>query len=303
MSQFLPNFAPHFSLAWLPAAALSLALGGCSMANAGQNNAEPPLDARLNEQVVMLPAHIGDRTVELQTTIFKPAGPGPFPMVVLNHGKNPGKARDQKRSRHLRVAAALVERGYVVAIPMREGFAGSEGRYPDDHCDIYKHGLDEARDVAAAINELVKLPYVDRKRIVIAGQSDGGLTTIALGTKQIPGVLGLVNFSGGLRVRTCSDWPQRLVATYAAYGKQARYPSLWFYGDNDQNWPQPMPQQMFSAYHSHTIGAAHEAKMVDIGVFGKNSHVFFDAKDGVKLWLPQATVFFHSLGLPFEPVK
>jgi len=38
-------------------------------------------------------------------------------------------------------------------------------------------------------------------------------------------------------------------------------------------------------------------------VFGKNSHVFFDTKDGVKLWLPQATVFFHSLGLPFEPVK
>ncbi|MGY3000633.1 hypothetical protein [Ewingella americana] len=37
MSQFLPNFAPRFSLAWLPAAALSLALGGCSMANAGQN--------------------------------------------------------------------------------------------------------------------------------------------------------------------------------------------------------------------------------------------------------------------------
>ncbi|MBA1363408.1 dienelactone hydrolase family protein [Burkholderia gladioli] len=298
-------------------AALALALGiaaaGCVPA-AGVNpvdssaQAAPQLDARLGEQVLMLPRYPGNPgnpgngAIELQTTVFKPPGPGPFPLVVLNHGKNPGDARRQPRSRHLRVAAQFVRRGYVVAIPMREGFAGSGGVYHGDRCDSARHGIDEAADVAAAIDSLVKLPYVDRSRIVIAGQSDGGLTTIALGTRRIPGVLGLVNFSGGVRKSACAGWQDALVDTYARYGGAAHYPSLWFYGDNDQLWPQPLPQRMFGAYREQARGPAAEARYVDIGVFGGNSHDFFDTPAGVRLWLPQVEAFFRSLGLPFEPV-
>jgi len=41
-----------------------------------------PLDAALHEQVVMLPAGSGLAAVDLQTTIFKPPGDGPFPLLV-----------------------------------------------------------------------------------------------------------------------------------------------------------------------------------------------------------------------------
>lgn len=37
-----------------------------------------PLDARLNEQVIMVPAGDGLREA-LETTVFRPAGPGRFP--------------------------------------------------------------------------------------------------------------------------------------------------------------------------------------------------------------------------------
>ena len=48
-----------------------------------------PLDARLNEQVIMLPAGDGLREM-LETTVFRPAGPGPFPLLLMNHGKQAG---------------------------------------------------------------------------------------------------------------------------------------------------------------------------------------------------------------------
>lgn len=280
---------------------LFLTVSGCSSApDASASSMQ--LDRRLNEQAVMLPVETDGKIVELETTIYKPPGNGPFPLLLMNHGKNPGNARTQPRSRHLQIASVFVHRGFVVAIPMREGFAASGGQYPRDGCDVRRHAFDEAKDSAAALNELVKLPYVDRSRILIAGQSDGGLVTMALSTRQIPGVLGVINFSGGLRMKTCPGWQQNLVSTYSSIGKQARYPSLWFYGDNDQLWPQPMPQQMFSAYTSQATGTASRARMVDIGSFGKNSHDFADSKDGVKLWYPQVKTFVHSLGLPFEPV-
>lgn len=280
---------------------LFLTVSGCNSApDASASSMQ--LDRRLNEQAVMLPVETDGKIVELETTIYKPPGNGPFPLLLMNHGKNPGNARTQPRSRHLQIASVFVHRGFVVAIPMREGFAASGGQYPRDGCDVRRHAFDEAKDSAAALNELVKLPYVDRSRILIAGQSDGGLVTMALSTRQIPGVLGVINFSGGLRMKTCPGWQQNLVSTYSSIGKLARYPSLWFYGDNDQLWPQPMPQQMFSAYTSQATGTASRARMVDIGSFGKNSHDFADSKDGVKLWYPQVKTFVHSLGLPFEPV-
>ncbi|ATF92607.1 dienelactone hydrolase family protein [Cedecea neteri] len=288
-------------LTGLPVAALFLSVSGCSSTSHSASSSLK-LDRQLNEQIVMLPVQTEGRTVELETTLYKPPGNGPFPLLLMNHGKNPGNARTQPRSRHLEIASVFVHRGFVVAIPMREGFAASGGLYPKDGCDIRRHAFDEAKGAAAALNELVKLPYVDRSRILIAGQSDGGLVTMALSTRQIPGVLGMINFSGGLRMKTCPGWQQNLISAYSSIGKQARYPSLWFYGDNDQLWPQPMPQQMFSAYTSQATGTASRTRMVDIGTFGQNSHDFADSKAGVKRWYPQVETFVHSLGLPFEPV-
>ncbi len=50
--------------------------------------AEPKLiSAPLDEKVVMLPVVEGPDSVQLETTIYKPPGDGPFPLVVMNHGK------------------------------------------------------------------------------------------------------------------------------------------------------------------------------------------------------------------------
>lgn len=75
-------------------------------------------------------------SLELETTIFKPPGDGPFPLVVINHGKALGKPAFQSRARYLAQSAEFVKRGYVVALPMRQGFSKSGGAYIGGGCNV-----------------------------------------------------------------------------------------------------------------------------------------------------------------------
>jgi len=58
--------------------------------------------------------------------LFRPAGVGPFPGLIWNHGseKDPGTQRQFDA-----VAAIFVPAGYVVFAPVRRGHGGSEGPY------------------------------------------------------------------------------------------------------------------------------------------------------------------------------
>ena len=132
---------------WMAACALSAAQAGtlpnanadASAANGSLAHAErfdygdsglPQVAANLNEQIISIPADASG-SVMLEATLFKPNGPGPFPLVVFNHGKNTGDLHLQPRSRPVAFAREFVRRGYAVIAPNRQGFAGSGGTYPD----------------------------------------------------------------------------------------------------------------------------------------------------------------------------
>src|ERR1700730_3293403 len=66
--------------------------------------------AGLNEQIIRVPVNAAG-TVTLETTIYKPDGSGPFPMIVFNHGKIPGDPRTQERSDPRPFAREFVRRG------------------------------------------------------------------------------------------------------------------------------------------------------------------------------------------------
>lgn len=159
---------------------------------------EPALNAALREQVLMVrkPGLLG---TELQTTIYRPPGAGPFPVVLINHGKSPGNPHFQPRQRYERQAREFLQRGYMVLVPMRQGFAQSTGSYIGSGCNVEGNGLAQAEDVRAVLEYLKTQPDADLGRILVVGQSHGGLTTLAFGTFHYPGVRGLVNFAGGLR--------------------------------------------------------------------------------------------------------
>src|SRR3954467_2630411 len=135
---------------------------------------ELQLDYRLNEHVILIPAGKGGRAM-METTVFQPNGPGPFPLLIINHGKDAGAPNLQPRDRFIFMATAFVKRGYAVMVPMRQGFADSSGRYADHGCNMTANGYSQAEDVRATIEYARTLPWVDGERIIVAGQSYGGL--------------------------------------------------------------------------------------------------------------------------------
>ncbi|HEY2825638.1 MAG TPA: dienelactone hydrolase family protein, partial [Gemmatimonadales bacterium] len=138
--------------------------------------------------------------------VVKPAGPGPFPAIIWNHGseQNPPCGRRF-------VADVYVRQGYAVFFPIRHGHANSPGAYIGDlqrravqdfpkredwnremirlH-ELYNH------DVVAAVNWFKQQPYVDSTRMAMSGLSYGGIQTL-LSAEQGLGLKAFVAFAPG----------------------------------------------------------------------------------------------------------
>lgn len=260
---------------------------------------ELELDYRMNEQVMQVPAGVDHRSM-LETTVFRPNGPGPFPLLVINHGKDPGRPSAQPRDRFYHMATAFVKRGYAVMVPMRQGFANSTGRYRDRGCDMTANGYLQAEDIRSTLEFARAQSWVDGARIVVAGQSYGGLATMALGTQDETGVRGLINFAGGLRDDSdrCA-WRSALVSAFAEYGAKSRVPSLWLYGENDSLFGPDLANRLHEAYGQ----AGGKARLVEFPSFKRDAHGMLASRDGEKIWLDDTMRFLKSVGMPTEVVN
>lgn len=279
-------------------AALACILAVCVNAYAaGVPAVLPTIDTRMGEQVVSIPANIGGSNVDLQTTIFKPPGDGPFPVLFMNHGKSPGDAHKQARARYVYISREFVKRGYAVVIPMRMGFAESGGTYSDRECNLENNGEHQVESLNAAMAYVLKQPWADPTRLLIGGQSHGGLTAIAAGSHRLAGVHGILNFAGGLRKENPKcDWQASLVGAFKDFGARTTVPSIWFYGENDQLFGPRLAASMYAAYTQ----AGGKAQLVAYGPFKNNAHGMSASRDGVAIWLPEVERFLKSVDMPTE---
>lgn len=235
----------------------------------------------------------------LETTIFKPPGDGPFPILIMNHGKALGNPRTQPRVSYKTLAREFFNRGYAVIVPMRRGFANSSGPFSDDGCDLTTNGKHQGNDITEIINYFKQFSWFDKDRIIVAGQSYGGLTTMGFGTTNYPGVKGLINFAGGLKFEHGCEWQAELVMAFLEYGEETKIPSLWFYGMNDSYFGPELSDLMFKAYTRS--GAT--AKLIRFGPFNADAHGLAGWSDGPKIYWPDIESFLMSVGMPTEMVK
>ena len=255
---------------------------------------EMPLDYRMNEHIIKVPAGPQHQAM-LETTVFQPNGPGPFPLIIINHGKDPGRPSLQPRDRFYHMASAFVKRGYAVLVPMRQGFANSTGRYAEHGCDMTANGYSQAADIRDTLEFARQQPWVDKDHIVVAGQSYGGLATIALGAQKLPGVRGLINFAGGLRDDSdrCA-WRSQRVSAFAEYGSKNTVPTLWMYGKNDSLFGPDLAQRMHAAFAQ----AGGRGRLVEFGAFKRDAHGMLASRDGEKVWLDDTEKFLEEVGMP-----
>ena len=114
--------------------------------------------------------------------LYRPAGDGPFPLIVYNHGSRAGSERQLRPfPEHARLFTSA---GYAVLVVERRGYGASDGPTATDEIGnetgprLVMRLQEETDDVLAAADYLRTLPFVDSRRLGVVGWSFGGVVTM-----------------------------------------------------------------------------------------------------------------------------
>ncbi len=246
------------------------------------------------------PRSPGESAWRLNAVLYKPDGPGPFPLVVINHGF--AALRDRARQTYnpfVEQSRWFVKRGFVVVVPSRRGYGGSDGPYSESpgtcaDADYQLAALETARDIRVVIDFMAKQPFVDGRRIVLVGHSAGGLGALALASLNPPGVVGAISFAGGRGAigpdRVCS--PSHLRAAFSEFGRTSTIPTLWLYASNDHFFSPALARGWYDEY----IRAGGRAQFVELSDYGVDGHELFDSSTSLPLWTGPVAQFLSELG-------
>ena len=105
--------------------------------------------------------------------LYRPSGPGPFPVVIMIHGG----PEAQLRPIFSPLAQYFVTNGYAVAAPNVRGSTGYGKRY--EHLDDIRRRLDSVSDLVSLHDWLATIDWVDESRAVLYGGSYGGYMVLA----------------------------------------------------------------------------------------------------------------------------
>jgi len=239
----------------------------------------------------------GGKRLSLEATLYRPAGGGPHPVVLFNHGSTGGgTVAASVTLRPTRQAPFFVERGFAVLAPMRRGRGASEGVSAEYEgtCDpqILAPGLARGiEDVDAAMTYVRAQPWADAGRVVIAGQSPGGILSVAYAAHRPGAVRAAINFAGGWTRDGCDEGGHGFnQATFSAAGGRARVPMLWLYAEQDRFYSVPWIRR----YHLGFAQAGGDAMLHVFPAFGGEGHRLVDR---VEIWQSAANEFLRRLKL------
>lgn len=248
------------------------------------------------ETVEALQARIDDRQIAVY--LHKPAGTGPFPILVLSHGSPrdaAGRAAFGKGTLAA-VARHFTARGVMVAVPIRRGYGAEGGAWAEgygacDRAEFHRAGLASARDIRAALDAVLSRPDADGRRVVLMGVSAGGWGSLAAASQSVPGLLGVVNFAGGRGSQKAGEVcsPDALVSAAARYGGGSRVPQLWLYSSNDRFFSPEIAGRLHRAFQD----AGGRAEFVAPPPFGEDGHRYIRAIDQ---WQGKVDGFLATMG-------
>jgi carboxymethylenebutenolidase len=228
--------------------------------------------------------------LELKGFIWKPAGAGPFPAILWNHGseKKPGPVAP--------VAPLFVARGYVFFVPHRRGQGRSPGPYIMDQLKAARSPAERSRrlvelhevqlrDQLAALSYLKGLSFVDPQRLAVMGSSFGGIQTM-LAAERGQGYRVAVNCSGAAQTwNNAPDLQRRLIAA----ARNAAMPVFFLQARNDYDLT---PNRILSE-QVRSAGKPVEAKVYPPhGVGAQEGHSF--CVRGTDVWGPDVFRFIEA---------
>lgn len=294
------------------AVAALLVLVASAATSAWAQAVAPATPAMQVAKIPMAGAGFFGSTLEMYTEVFKPAGPGPYPVLVYAHGR---AGTPQERSALSEVVprqfmSFWIARGFAVVAPARPGYGktgGNDREIPGHSWDWSGNcsGAPDPERVASAASAAIRAaidwtraqPWAVGAKLVVAGNSVGGLTAVALSAANPPSVVAYINFAGGVagnpdRSPGKSCAPEKVRESFAAYGKTARAPSLWLYAPNDKYWGPDVPRQWHAAFVASGSAAEFFATPP---VPNSDGHALIHI--GRDLWAPVVERFLKRVGL------
>jgi carboxymethylenebutenolidase len=164
--------------------------------------------------------------VEVSGYFYRPSGTGPFPALLVLHGKSGLDKGPQA------LASWLATQGYVAfAIDYFTPIGITPEKFD---ISFYLNSVDQAREVQAqGLESLKSLPYVAPTRLGVVGQSLGGYFALILATRDdVKGVISYYGaFTGSPVTRANTKY------TVADIVSQVKAPVLMFQGDKDELVP------------------------------------------------------------------
>jgi dienelactone hydrolase len=207
-----------------------------------QNSSGPqgPEEGVIRRQSWLIPAQ--DRSTMMWTTVFRPPGAGAFPLAVINHGSTQNELRraGYAAPQYTALTEWLIAHGYAVAVPQRPGHGKTGGTYYEDqggcaNADFRKAGLNTAASIAAAIDFMIRQPFIRKHGVIAIGQSAGGWGVLALASQHYPPVKAVIAFAPGRGgQRSHRGIGARIPGSHRAKSIQFRDPVARFSGDGSK---------------------------------------------------------------------
>jgi dienelactone hydrolase len=271
----------------------------CFAQTSGSTKASPSIV----EEAVQLPVQIDGSIYRLEAIIVRPVPTEQqrLPIAIITHGapRNAASRPNFRASGMVGVARDLAHRGWLVVTVARRGFGESQGPFAEgfecEHPD-FRHSLDmAAKDIAATARAIAARPDADASHVLGLGVSVGGAAMLAWAAENPPGLVGVINISGG----TGSYKPDsncdaaRLISTIAAYGT-GNVPSLWLYAENDHFFGPDLVGRLHAAF----TASGGSAELRQFGPIDDDGHELFGLPEGRRQWLPELDRFLRARGLP-----
>lgn len=238
---------------------------------------------------------------EIVVTHYRPPGAGPFPLVILNHGRNANRAA-QGRERMVDLANYFVRRGFAVFVPTRVGY-GESGTDIDPESVGNCGNRDFSHVADAAIQQIrathafaARQSWVDARRHIVVGQSAGGLMSVAWASTRPEGLIATINFAGGVGgdpARRPGDPCQGELLTelYRRLGKTSLAPSLWVYTENDQFFGPQFSRQWQATFAE----GGSPTRFMLLPAFSSNGHYLVSR--GSAVWRPVLDNYLAQFGI------
>jgi carboxymethylenebutenolidase len=258
--------------------------------------------AEITPQVV----EISNGKAHLKAILWKPAGQGPFPAVLVNHGS--GRTRDELQrlgpyerqsdilgpvfARHGYICLFLFRRGVGLSTDQGESAIDTMNHEFAAHGQTGRNAVQlelletrEMNDAEAALAYLRAAPQVDSSRVALIGHSFGGSLTILMAERE-PAIRALVIFSAaGNSWDRSADLRKRLLAALP----RIRAPVFFIHAANDYslNPGKAMDERLAE------LGKQHRLKIYPpIGTTAEDGHSF--PLTGVNIWEPDVFAFLDQ---------